>query len=263
MVHRGDAALGACIAQHRVQIETAVAYAPVHKLRHPKYIEVTMKGSHLAARNQQQMIEEGLQLAQLFILRVRVVVGDGDEIQTARCRCLYCQKEGTRHIATALAPAASVAMRGVHMEIAAIPARSRGEGLGGESRIFCSRVKAYIRLVVGNHLWAHVRNRDDQPPFSGRDRSRKIRRSGIRFADGEVALVSAALTTKTLWVRDAEVQGSALIFPGVLKVNTDTVYAGRHCERDLEVGLVLRAFTSPVSTKSAGVITFAMGYISC
>ena len=111
-----------------------------------------------------------------------------------------------------------------------------------KARIFCSRVKAYIRLVVGNHLRAHVRNRDDQPPFSGRDCSREIRRRGIRFADGEMAFVSAALTTKTLWIGDAEVQGSALIFPGVMKVNTDTVYAGRHCERDLEVGLVLRAF---------------------
>ena len=118
-------------------------------------------------------------------------------------------------------------MRGVHVEIAPIPARSRGQGLSGESRIFCSRVKPYIRLVVGNHLWAHVRNRDDQPPFSGRDCSGEIRRSGIRFADGEVAFVSAALTTKTLWIRDTEVQGSALIFPGVMEVNTDTVYAGQ------------------------------------
>ena len=90
----------------------------------------------------------------------------------------------------------------------------------------------------------------------------KIRRSGIRFADGEMAFVSAALTTKTLWIRDTEVQGSALIFPGVMEVNTDTVYAGRHCERDLEVGLVLRTFHVAREYQICrGLITFAMGYI--
>ena len=59
---------------------------------------------------------------------------------------LHGQKEGTRHLATALALAAAVAVRGVHMEIAAIPTRPRGQGLRGESRIFCARVEVYLRL---------------------------------------------------------------------------------------------------------------------
>ncbi len=128
MVHRSDAALGACVAQDGIQIETAFADPPVHELRHAEHIEVPMKGSHLASRNQQQVIEERLQLAQVVVLRVGIVVGNRNEIQAARRRCLHRQKQGTRHLAAALALAAAVAMRGVHMQIAAIPPRASWPG---------------------------------------------------------------------------------------------------------------------------------------
>ena len=90
-----------------------------------------------------------------------------------------------------------------------------------------------------NHLGAHVGHCDDQTPLSCRNRPRKIRRSGIRFADGEVAFVSPAFPAKALRVGDAEIQGGALLLSCVVKVDTDTVDARRHGEGDLEVGLVL------------------------
>jgi hypothetical protein len=43
-----------------------------------------------------------------------------------------------------------------------------------------------------------------------------------------------------LRVRDAEVQGSALLPPRVVEVDADAMYAGRHPKRDIEVGLILR-----------------------
>ena len=148
MVHGGNAALGVCVAQHRVYIEATVAYPPVHELGYAEDIEVPMKGGHLAAWNQQQMIEERLQLAHLIILRVCVVVGDGDEVQTARSRCLHGEKEGAWHLTAALALAAAITVASVHMEIAPIPTCANGERLRGEARIFCARVEAYLRPVV-------------------------------------------------------------------------------------------------------------------
>ncbi len=218
--------------KHSVQIKAALADPPVHELRHSEYIEVAMKSGHLAPRYQQQVIEERLQLAQVIIMRVGIVVSNRNEIQAARRRCLHRQKQRTRHLAAALALAAAVAMRRVHMQITAIPPRSRGQGLGGESRVFGPGVKAYFCLVVRNHLWAHVRNRDDQPPLPGRNRTREIRRRGIRLADSEMAFVSAAFSTKALRVGDAEIQSSALIPFGVVEVDADAMHTGRHHKRD-------------------------------
>jgi hypothetical protein len=42
-------------------------------------------------------------------------------------------------------------------------------------------------------------------------------------------------------VCDADIQGSALVSPGVVKVYADTVYTRRHGEWDVKVGLVLRS----------------------
>jgi hypothetical protein len=40
---------------------------------------------------------------------------------------------------------------------------------------------------------------------------------------------------------DAEIQGSALVSRGVVKVDADAVDAGRHSERDVKVCFVLRS----------------------
>jgi hypothetical protein len=56
-----------------------------------------------------------------------------------------------------------------------------------------------------------------------------------------MAFVAAAFSTKAMGVGDAEIQGSALVSPGVVKVDADAVYAGRHGERDVKVCLVLRS----------------------
>ena len=148
MVDRSNAALGTCIAHHSIQIKPTVADPPIHELRDPKNIEVTMKRGHLASRNQQQVIKKWLQLAQLIILRLGVVVGDGDEIQTTRSRCLHREKEGARHPAAALALAVAIAMCSMHVQVATIPARANREWLRGEARIFRACVKAYFCPVV-------------------------------------------------------------------------------------------------------------------
>jgi hypothetical protein len=57
-----------------------------------------------------------------------------------------------------------------------------------------------------------------------------------------MAFVAPAFSTKAFRVGDAEIQSSALIASGVLEVDADTMYAGRHRKGDIEVGLILRTF---------------------
>jgi hypothetical protein len=55
-----------------------------------------------------------------------------------------------------------------------------------------------------------------------------------------MALVSTALATKSVGVRNPEIEGRALIFAGVLKVDTNPMYTGGHGEGNFEIRFVLR-----------------------
>jgi hypothetical protein len=56
-----------------------------------------------------------------------------------------------------------------------------------------------------------------------------------------MAFVPATLATKAMGVGDAEIQSSALIPRGVVKVDADAVDAGRDSKRDVKVCLMLRS----------------------
>ena len=61
-----------------------------------------------------------------------IVVADGNEVQTASGCSLHGEEEGARDRLSGLARAASIAVRSMHVQIAAIPARSVEQGLLGE-----------------------------------------------------------------------------------------------------------------------------------
>jgi hypothetical protein len=54
-----------------------------------------------------------------------------------------------------------------------------------------------------------------------------------------MAFAATTFSTKAMGICDAEIQSSALVSPGVVKVDADTVYARGHGERDVKVCLVL------------------------
>ena len=57
--------------------------AKVDELRCAKDIGVALKGRDLASWKEQQIVEVGLQLADGIELRDRIVIADGDEIETS------------------------------------------------------------------------------------------------------------------------------------------------------------------------------------
>ena len=129
-----NAALRFDLFEHSVQIPFAGSYAEVDELGYAKDVEVAIEGGHLAPGDQQHAVEVRLQLAHRIVLRSGVVVGDGDEVQPARGRRLHGEKERARNHVPALARATAIAVRGMHVQIAAIPACAFFQGMCGEAR---------------------------------------------------------------------------------------------------------------------------------
>ena len=241
MANRCDAALRLDIPQHGIQIERSGTDAIVDKLRYAKHVEVPVERRHLAPGNQQDAIEVGLKLALRVVLRIGVVVGDGNEIQAARRRRLHAEKDRARNHLAALAGATAVAVRRMHVQVAAIPARPSRKRMGRKARILVSRIEADFGAIVCDSLRANIWHRDKQTPLPGRNRARQIGGGGIGLADGEVAFVAAALSAKALRIEYTQIECCALFLAGVLKIHTDAVRTGRDGERDLEIGFVLCA----------------------
>ena len=169
------------------------------------------------------------------------MIGDRKEVQSARRRRLRGEKDRAgNHVAT-LAQATAVAVGRVHMQLAAIPARSGHQRLCREAGIFVARIEADLGPVMGGGLCPHIRHGDEQAPLACGNGAGQIGRGGIGLADGEMALVAAALTAKTLRISNAQVECRALFSAGVLKIHADAMRAGRHGEGNLKIRLVLRA----------------------
>ena len=241
VAYGSDAALRLDVAQHAVQIEAARGHAPIDELGYAKDVEVPMEGRHLPSGNQQYAVEVGLQLALRLILGVGVVVGDGDEVQPARRRRLRGKKDRTGNHAAALAGATAVAVGGVHVQVAAIPARADYKRLRREAGILVARIEADLGPVMGDGLRPHIRHGDEQAPHAGRNGAGQIGWGGIGLADGEVALVAAALSAKALRIGNTQVERRALFLAGVLEIHADAMRTGGHGEGNLKIRMVLRA----------------------
>src|SRR5262245_43090792 len=74
------------------------ADAKVEKVGDAEDVRVALEGGDLASRDQQQTVEVGLHLAHRVEVRGRVVIGDGDKIQTASRRGLNCDKGWARNL---------------------------------------------------------------------------------------------------------------------------------------------------------------------
>ena len=94
---------------------------------------------------------------------------------------------------------------------------------------------------MGNSFGPHIGHSDKKAPLPPGNGAGQIGRRRVRFADGEVALVAAALAAKTLGIGDTEIEGCAFVLAGVRKIDADAMCACGYVERNLKIGFVLRA----------------------
>src|SRR5690348_2355850 len=102
-------------------------------------------------------------------MRRGVVIGDCDEVQTASRRGFEREKHRTRDLLSRLALAMSIAMRGVHVQVAAVPSGTWAQRCTGEG-ICCravERLEEDFCFVRSCALWPDIRNADQQLPFTG------------------------------------------------------------------------------------------------
>src|SRR6516225_7258931 len=102
-------------------------------------------------------------------------------------------------------------------------------------------------MILRSLRSADIGHRYKQLPGTRQDRPRKIRGRRVRFSDGEMVLVSPAVSTKAVWVGNTEIKRRFVFFPGVSEIDTDTVHSGRHLERYFQPCLVLLARDFPVN----------------
>lgn len=179
------------------------------------------------------------------VLRIRIVIGDRDEIQTARSRRLHAEKDRARNHLATLAGATAIAVRRVHVQVTAIPTSLRHQRSHRKTGILVSCVEADFGAIMGDALCANIRHRDQKMPLSGWNRSRQIGRGRIGLADGEVALVAAALSAKSLRVIYPQIESRALFLSRVLKIHAEAMGTRWHGERDLNIRFALRARNFP------------------
>src|SRR5450631_2332061 len=116
------------IAQQGIHVgNLAAPESEIEKISRAKEVDMPLKRRNLAPRNQQYLVEVWFQLAHGIVLRGRIVVGDCDEVEPATGRSINRKENRTRNHLSRLAWALSVAMPGVHMEIAAEPRRSSAQ----------------------------------------------------------------------------------------------------------------------------------------
>jgi len=176
------------------------------------------------------------------------VVGDGDEVEAVADGGLKRDEERTGDGFAGLAGAGAVAVRGVHVQIATIPAGLIAEG-GAESVVgeafgasgFAFAGEEDVGGVGGGLAGAEVGYADEQMPASGRDGAGQVGGGGVGYPDGEAGLIAAAPAAEALGVADAEVERGVVLLAGVAEVDGDALDVGGDGEGDFEVGVLLGA----------------------
>src|SRR5690348_12892760 len=108
----------------------------------------------------------------------------------------------------------SIAVGGVHVQVAAIPSGTLAQRCTGEG-ICCravERLEEDFGLVRSCALRADVGDADEQLPFAGNQFAGKVRRSRVVGADGECALVASAPTPKSVRIFHTQIERSLLFF---------------------------------------------------
>ena len=133
-------------------------------------------------------------------------------------------------------------MRRVHVQVSAIPAGVIGERGYRKTLVFNPGVEMDLSAIIGVLGWPDIGYRDKQSPATGWNRSRQIRRRGVGLADCEVTLVSAAVSAKSDWIGDTEIERGSFISARVGEIHAQPMHSGGNIERYLKIRLVLRSY---------------------
>ena len=113
------------LAQHAVHVgHLGGANPEVDKTGGAKYIGVSLVGSNLSPWQQKNVVKVGLQFTFGVVVRLGVVVGDGDKVEPARHRGFDGQKKWARNLLSHPALAGPIAMCSMHVQVTAIPGGS-------------------------------------------------------------------------------------------------------------------------------------------
>ena len=147
------------------------------KLVVPKYIGVSLVGGNLPPGQQENVVKVGLQFTFSVIVRLGVVVGDGDKVETARRRCFDGQKKWARNLLSHAALAGPIAVCRMHVQVAAIPGGS-GPQVQGEQWVLClvpgGAVEVDLRSKLRGHIWPDVGHPQQQSPGARLNRARQV-----------------------------------------------------------------------------------------
>src|SRR5208282_2742261 len=94
VIDRGDCAHACGAFEQCVHIRNCAAIeTEVDVIGAAEKVDVALKGRDFAAGNQEQLVEVRLQLAHRIVLRTGIVIGNGDEVESAAGGGIHGKKE--------------------------------------------------------------------------------------------------------------------------------------------------------------------------
>jgi hypothetical protein len=235
---RGAAQQGIHVG-HGFSIETEI-----DKISAAEKVDVALESGELAAGNEQNLVEVGLQRAHGVVLRAGVVVGDGDEVKAVPRGGVDGEENRARNHCAGLARALPVAVGGVHVQIAAKPRGTGAQRLAQNFRLRGNGAapgKENVNRIVRFNTGADVGDADEHVPRAGRDGAGQTGRRGVGKSHGEDGFVAAAPAAETGGIEQAEIECGVLLLTGVCKFDGDAPRAFGDVKWSLDVTMILRA----------------------
>ena len=175
-------------------------------------------------------------------MRRVVVVCNRNEVQSARGRSLNGNECGTWHRLARLVGASPITVRGVHVEIAAIPTGSIAQWYAQNCRLIRNETcagKEDVCLKVRDNGTSNIGDTDQQLPLAGQNRPGQTRRCCVRLTDCERRFIASAPATQLPCIFDAEIESRMLIAASVGKGKRNATHARWDFEWHLDVTVVL------------------------
>ena len=214
---------------------------------HAEDVGVTLEGRDLPPRQDQEGVEVSLQGPQLGIDGCRVVFGQGNEIEAGGPGRLQRPEDGAGDPATGEAVAAAVAMAGMGVKIAPVPAGACPDGPvleGGSRRGRACRIEPDPGAPAGLHALADVGDAEDQSPFPRGTPPRDVGGRRVVGRQGEGRPVPAAPAPETVWVADPEIDDGPVLTV-VLEGHGQPLGVLRDGEGNFDIGLVVLVCDHP------------------
>lgn len=224
MVDRDEGALGVCLRHDARGAAAAAVGSPVDRAGQPEDVHVAVERRDLAAANRDDGLPRRRELA---MVAHGVVIGDRDEVEAA-CDC---------RLEALIDREAAVAVYGVRVQVAAVPARAAGRagscGVGCRCRRWTGRgsrrgraeprgrLDVPLEVARAGPVVEDQARVDDEVPRAGPDGAGKAARGRGRFPDHRPPVVVGAVHRAAQPVGAEQVQGrrvGQVLGPHVVRV---------------------------------------------